>query len=406
MSPIRTISYLILGFLPALASGAQFTFKARSVTPSDDGGWTLLRHNANDREKETSWFIDAWYFNTGLIVSSLQPQDLSNGWESDEALSTGFSFTFGYHFAPDWSFELAYNDAGLAYLENADSTLSGQFADATINYQLPSVMVNYYLGHENNNWRPYLRLGVTQPTFEPVVPQLPSPPAEEFELLAGIGSIWRLNETGFFKIQVDSFQDKSALLSFQFGIYFGGKSDRQREIVIDVPEVPVEAEFESEISPLPASAFDSRIVETTPDSDGDGIEDPYDRCPNTPRREIVDKDGCAIFSGLLEGIQFKTDSAQLTEAAEKVLNGIADILDKYLTLKIIINAHTDNVGRRSYNQELSEQRAKAVRQYLINLGIESERLKAAGYGESQPIASNDTEKGRQANRRVEFEAIN
>ena len=402
----KIIVFFIFSCVSFFAHSADVTFKARSVVPSQDGGWSPLTSDADDRVKSTSWFIDAWYFNTGIIASSLQPQYLSNGWESDEAISTGFSFALGYHFLPDWSIELAYTDAGLAQLENADPVLTGQIPDATINYQLPSLMLNYYLGHENNNWRPYLRAGITQATFEPVAPQLPVPVSEEYEPLVGIGSIWRLNETGFFKLQIDNFQDKSTLLSLQFGIYFGGKSDKQRVIVVNVPEVAADDEMETETSPLPESAFDTRIVETVPDSDGDGVDDPFDRCPQTPRREIVDSNGCAIFSGLLQGIQFKSDSAELTEKAETVLNGIADILDKYLTLKIKINAHTDNQGRRSYNQALSENRAKAVRQYLIELGIEPERMQAEGFGESQPIASNDDEKGRQTNRRVEFEAIN
>ena len=77
----------------------------------------------------------------------------------------------------------------------------------------------------------------------------------------------------------------------------------------------------------------------------------------------------------------------------------------FLPLKIEISGHTDNIGSNEYNKKLSKDRAKAVVDYLIVQGIDEGRLTYAGYGESQPISDNDTEVGRQENRRTEFKVL-
>jgi outer membrane protein OmpA-like peptidoglycan-associated protein len=101
-------------------------------------------------------------------------------------------------------------------------------------------------------------------------------------------------------------------------------------------------------------------------------------------------------------VMFDTDKAVVKERYHKDIQSIAVFLKLNPDLKITIEGHTDNVGNDEYNQKLSENRANAIRQYLIDkFGIEGSRLTAVGYGESKPIASNDTETGRQINRRVQ-----
>ena len=82
-----------------------------------------------------------------------------------------------------------------------------------------------------------------------------------------------------------------------------------------------------------------------------------------------------------------------------------DILQKKPSLQIRISGHTDNIGDASYNQELSQARAQAVVDYLLEKGIKTERLSASGFGQSLPIADNNTEEGRQLNRRVELTVV-
>lgn len=108
---------------------------------------------------------------------------------------------------------------------------------------------------------------------------------------------------------------------------------------------------------------------------------------------------------VLNNIFFDTDKYEIKEISEPELNKIATFMEENPEVKITINGHTDNQGGETYNRELSTKRAKAVYKYLINSGIGKERLKYQGYGQSKPIASNDTQEGRQKNRRIAFEIL-
>ena len=108
---------------------------------------------------------------------------------------------------------------------------------------------------------------------------------------------------------------------------------------------------------------------------------------------------------ILKNVFFATGSAELLDASLLELNRLKDLLVENPNLNIQINGHTDNVGSDNDNQTLSTNRAKAVYDFLIKNGITANRLRYKGFGESQPIATNDTEEGRQSNRRTEFEAF-
>ena len=138
------------------------------------------------------------------------------------------------------------------------------------------------------------------------------------------------------------------------------------------------------------------------DSDGDGVTDDRDKCPNTPRGELVDADGCTLKLTL--HINFDFDKADIKPEFKGDLEKAAEFIKKNAEVPyILIAGHTDSTGRPEYNQKLSEKRAQNVRQYLIdNYGINPDRLGAKGYGETRPIASNATEEGRYQNRRVEI----
>ena len=107
----------------------------------------------------------------------------------------------------------------------------------------------------------------------------------------------------------------------------------------------------------------------------------------------------------LDNIFFKTDKAELLPESVKELNNLIELLNNNLNLKIEISGHTDNIGTDNYNQKLSENRAKAVVDFLVQHGIDGARLKYAGYGSKQPVATNYTEEGRAKNRRVEFKIL-
>jgi len=101
-------------------------------------------------------------------------------------------------------------------------------------------------------------------------------------------------------------------------------------------------------------------------------------------------------------VSFAYNSSQLTPAFHNTLDKVADILNRYPRSSIRITGHTDNRGSAEYNQRLSEQRAESVKYYLVDRGVDARRIVTDGRGETQPRASNNTEAGRQLNRRVEM----
>lgn len=115
----------------------------------------------------------------------------------------------------------------------------------------------------------------------------------------------------------------------------------------------------------------------------------------------VERVGEGIKVTFESGILFGFDSENLSGDALKNVNELAEVLKKYEDTEILIEGHTDNVGAAGYNEKLSERRARSVAKQLKELGIQAKRVTTKGYGLSQPVASNDTEAGRQKNRRVE-----
>jgi OOP family OmpA-OmpF porin len=145
-----------------------------------------------------------------------------------------------------------------------------------------------------------------------------------------------------------------------------------------------------------------------PDSDGDGFADPDDACPTVPGIEAnkgcpeLVKEVITDVAMAATAIQFETGNSTLTTASYPVLDQIVDVLKRYTNYQVSIEGHTDSIGSRDKNQKLSEDRAKACRDYIISKGIDSDRVSYKGYGESQPIANNKYKSGRDQNRRVEF----
>ena len=133
-----------------------------------------------------------------------------------------------------------------------------------------------------------------------------------------------------------------------------------------------------------------------PDSDGDGVPDAIDKCPNTPKGVKVNATGCWE----LRDVNFDVDKAVIKDPA--VLDEVVDILKMNPAMTGEVRGYTDNTGSLELNRKLSDARAKAVRDYLVKQGIAPERIRAMGFGAAQPVAGNDTPEGRAQNRRVEL----
>ena len=148
------------------------------------------------------------------------------------------------------------------------------------------------------------------------------------------------------------------------------------------------------------------------DDDGDGVAGTDDLCPT--EAGVVEHGGCPAPANVdvrdgeivtLEPVFFATRSAEILERSYGLLDGVAQVLTSRSAMRIRIEGHTDARGGAAFNRTLSQQRAEAVRAYLIGRGIAGDRLEAAGYGEAQPVADNASSEGRAANRRVVFAII-
>lgn len=174
-----------------------------------------------------------------------------------------------------------------------------------------------------------------------------------------------------------------------------------------VPAVNLAYYFNGSAQPAPAPApKPAPVVEKKPvDSDGDGVPDDRDRCPNTPPGAKVDADGCPERAPEKVSIELKvlfdTAKAIVKPEFDNEIKQVADFMRSYPDTTAEIEGHTDSMGNEAYNIDLSQRRADAVRQYLISrFGVSASRLSAKGYGPSRPIADNKTVEGRAKNRRV------
>ncbi|MBI4822436.1 MAG: OmpA family protein [Deltaproteobacteria bacterium] len=150
------------------------------------------------------------------------------------------------------------------------------------------------------------------------------------------------------------------------------------------------------------------------DRDGDGVVDRIDNCPDLPgesgfqgckKRQLVKISVDRIE--ILEKVYFDYNSAKIQKRSFELLDNVAAVIVAHPEIrKVRVEGHTDSKGTDVYNKKLSQSRSDSVRKYLIGKGVAADRLEALGYGEERPVATNDTEAGRQENRRVEFRILN
>jgi len=158
-------------------------------------------------------------------------------------------------------------------------------------------------------------------------------------------------------------------------------------------------------APAPQAPASSPAAPAVADADKDGVPDSADNCPNTPRNYAVDAEGCPIAVEEVARVELKVhfdfDRSEVKSKYFAEIKEVADFMSQYPDVVIELEGHTDSRGDAKYNQGLSERRAAAVRQVMIDrFDVQASRISAQGFGESQPVASNDTDAGRAKNRRV------
>jgi len=262
----------------------------------------------------------------------------------------------------------------------------------------------YFLG--DSDLKPYLTGGLGYEEFD--VPNEKQADAETYMMNFGLGLQYDFSQNVFGRteLRVDNMFDES----FEHGVFMLEVGYRLGQTHTPVAQTPVKKVVERQVPVAPVAPVKPEpkpvpVIVKPKDSDNDGIIDKMDNCPDTFAGASVDEKGCAVFQGTLKGVNFESGSARLTSESRIILNNAAAELVKYPTLSVLVAAYTDSQGSARFNQSLSQKRADSVRNYLVSKGVASSALKATGFGEVNPIASNDTAEGRAENRRVELSVI-
>jgi len=230
---------------------------------------------------------------------------------------------------------------------------------------------------------------------------------------AGIGFDWgsevRVRFEALYHWDADEADFEEPQFNLGFRIPIGQKKQAP-------PPPPPPVQVVPPVAPPPAAQCGDGV-----DNDGDGAVDfPADPgcsstedddetdppCELPPPGQSMSLAGCKVGDTIvLHGVNFEFDKANLTVNAKALLDLVVGALEKRPDINVEIDGHTDSKGSDAYNQKLSEQRAQSVMQYLVDHGIAADRLSAAGFGESMPVADNATDEGRELNRRVELKVL-
>lgn len=313
------------------------------------------------------------------------------GVEDGAALVIGGEYVISPKFGAEVSYLYGNSDIDGASgdVDNAQYTLDG-----------------LYYTPEMGNWQPFLNAGIGHGTFDDG-----SNDTKETQLNLGLGSRYHFNEKWSARLQakvINSLDDErwDSLVTAGISYAFGGKSKAAPVVLLDGDGDAVLDENDQCLS-TPSGVY----VDTSGcafDRDGDGIPDYLDQCPDSPSLDNLDANGCAIVVAAIAQpesikleVHFANNSAEIPESAKDEIKAVADLMTQFPNANVEIEGHSDSSGNADYNKKLSQRRADAVRDTIVNeYGVEASRVSATGYGQENPIASNSTKEGRLENRRV------
>lgn len=343
---------------------------------------------AADAADKAKVLLPTQYFNYGVSYS--KPDDPVD-------YGIGFDLGYGHSFSPNNWIE---GKLSLSVLETGSDTLP-DFYQTTLGADYLRSLGNESLGH-------FFALAGGGLAVNDV-----SPDAEDgssYYLNVGVGYRTRVSTVWGVRPRVELRYVRDSVLDGIDSLVFGVKLEipPNRQSVVEktvevekIVEVPVEVEkiVEKEVTCVipPTEAPPA-------DTDGDGVLDAADKCPGTLKGAKVDAQGCVVEEQKisLPNIEFESGKTVLAAGGKDKLEAVVEFLANQQEVQVDVFGHTDAQGKDSYNQTLSEGRAKAVLTYLVSRGIDARRLSSKGFGETQPIASNETADGRAQNRRVEL----
>ncbi|WP_317170044.1 OmpA family protein [Mucilaginibacter mali] len=319
-------------------------------------------------------------------------------------------------------------------------TLSGVVNVATIDYIRRKNAVNFFLtGGAGLLWYNPTMVMANGSTFD--FKAVSGHETKELIIPVGVGVKFRLTDALALNLGYkETFMDGDNLdgtyakgttkdhYSYGYGgleYTFGPKSKPNLDWVNPVAMMYDElydAELRREVAALKSrvSNVENAVADLKKDSDGDGVSDQFDKCPNTPAGTVVDGAGCEIKFPVIDtsvfvrkgsqpmvkadaysNIQFDFDSSVLRTSSYPVLDATSSDL-RSSSASVTLNGYASSEGTAAHNLRLSKDRANSVKTYLVNSGVDAKRIKVKGFGETHPIADNSTEEGRIMNRRVEF----
>ena len=310
----------------------------------------------------------------------------------------------GWSFAENWAVE------GQFFALNPQVRIGDVESRADMDYWSVNVLRSFDYG---DGWSPYVTVGGGRAKF-----QYDGPTRNQTDHLYNLGVGFFGNLTERFALRGDvrgvwhhDLQSFRPMATLGVTMMVGGTAAPAAAPVAAAAPAPAPVDSDGDGVPdaqdacpgTPAGvAVDARGCPL--DSDGDGVPDYLDRCPGTPRGTKVDAHGCEIQVtqpvSFNLSVEFAFNSAEINSVSFTELMDAIRFLREHPSTTAVVEGHTDSVGSDSYNLQLSQRRATAVMTALVNSGIAANRLTSRGYGKSRPIASNDTEAGRQQNRRV------
>ena len=351
----------------------------------------------------------AVYFGLGAGQSRVDPDENGTSYRVTDNTDLGFKAFLGYDLTDHFSIEGFYTGMGASKLSNPSG-------DGKIDYKAYGLEALLYLPGNKQGWSAFGKLGAG--SVDTSSSSVPFQEVKDAQVLAGLGLEKQFKGNVSLRAEYEYFDKDAQLVSLSAIKRFGAPLPPPPPAVepppppppAPAPEPPKDSDNDGVLDPqdrCPKTPIGTQVDGSgcAIDRDHDGVLNPNDKCPNTQAGVKVDSDGCPLvdhFTGVLEGVNFYTDSDRLTAEAKTILNHVAEELNKYPSVRVIIVGHTDNVGSAAYNKALSLRRAKSVARYLVGKGVDPSRMRYAGKGEEEPIASNATEEGRAKNRRVEF----
>jgi len=306
----------------------------------------------------------------------------------------------GYRFNSPWAVEFTYQQTDADY----ESPLTG---DSSVDLWHLGALYNL---KSQNSFQPFLSLGAGKVDYDN------SPMGDNDATLfnAGVGVKWSFSEKAALRGDLklfsggDSNDLTDAAISVGLHYAFGSTA---KAAPMEVAAVDGDADNDgvpdsADQCPGTAAGVEVDRRGCPKDDDGDGVYNYMDDCPNTTdRRAKVDAKGCYVRLerkvDIRLNVEFDFDSAKPRPEHDTEVQKVADFMNQYPHSSVVVEGHTDSKGAEKYNQGLSEQRASTIADMLVKkFNISATRVSSVGYGESKPIASNDTDEGRQHNRRV------